>query len=246
MTDPIDVPRDPLAQLALLSEPVRRRVYELAAASGPIDRDTAAAGVGISRSLAAFHLDRLAEVGLLEASYRRRSGRSGPGAGRPAKFYRRPAGASVEVTLPPRRYELAARLFAAGIDRTTDGRDATLAAARDAGREAGETIPARVRSGPRAGARRALLGLLVERGFEPRDAADGGIELGNCPYRDLTAAHRDLTCGANLALVSSLTESIGGAGLVADRRDPAEPCCVSLRRAGPADTLAGGPPQHGA
>jgi predicted ArsR family transcriptional regulator len=245
MTDPIDSLPHPLAQLALLAEPVRRRVYELAAASGPVDRDTAAAAVGISRSLAAFHLDRLAEAGLLEVSYQRRSGRSGPGAGRPAKFYRRLADAAVEVSLPPRRYELAARLFAAGIDRTAGGRDATLGAARDAGRSAAEAVPARVRSGARAGARRALLGLLKDRGFEPRADARGEIELGNCPFRDLTADHRDLTCGANLALVSGLAESIHGAGLVAQRRDPPEPCCVSLRGAGPADTLPGGPPQPG-
>ena len=109
-------PREPLDDLAALAEPVRRRLYEYVVAQpGAVDRDGAAGGLGIGRPLAAFHLDRLAEAGLLEVEYHRRSGRTGPGAGRPAKFYRRPAGRDIEVSLPPRRYGLVAEIFATGI-----------------------------------------------------------------------------------------------------------------------------------
>src|SRR5215218_1329714 len=103
-----------LDRLAALAEPVRRRLYQFVVAQGePVDRDAAAAGAGIGRPLAAFHLDRLAEAGLLDVTYRRRSGRTGPGAGRPAKFYG-PADHEFSVSVPPRQYDLAAEIFAVG------------------------------------------------------------------------------------------------------------------------------------
>jgi predicted ArsR family transcriptional regulator len=214
-----------LARLALLAEPVRRRVYEVVAGSESADRDTVAEAVGIGRSLAAFHLDRLVAGGLLEASFRRRGTRSGPGAGRPAKFYALPANAAVSVSLPPRRYDVAATLFAEGLEQTKGGREAVLQAARAAGLEAATAASAHTTDR----ARRELLTILDDRGFEPRPRADGGIDLGNCPFRDLTADHRELTCGANLALLSAIADSTPGAGLVAERQDPPEPCCVTLR-----------------
>lgn len=248
MTEPTDPRHDPLARLALLGEPVRRRVYEHAAAAGPVDRETVAAAAGIGRSLAAFHLDRLVEAGLLQASFRRRTGRSGPGAGRPAKFYARPPHDAIAVSLPPRRYELAAGLFAAGLERTADGRMAALEVAREAGLAAGRAATRASRAarrGGRAPSRLALVRLLDERAFEPRTRADGGIDLGNCPFRDLATHHRDLTCGANLALLAAMAESLAGAGLAAKRQDPPEPCCVTLRPADGPATLDVAVPQAG-
>ena len=221
--------RDPVARVAALGEPVRRRVYEHVAAAGPVDRDAVAEAVGIGRSLAAFHLDRLADAGLLVTSFRRRSGRTGPGAGRPAKFYARPSD-TIAVSLPPRRYELAADLFADALESTLGGRDAVIEAARELGRETAGMAP-RARPGAEGpAARTALLQLLDERGFEPRPREDGGVDLGNCPFRDLRDDHRELTCGANLALLASMVAEVPGAGLVAERQDPPEPCCVTLRR----------------
>ena len=102
-----------LDRLAALTEPVRRRLYEFVVAQAePVDRDGAAAGAGVGRPLAAFHLDRLAEAGLLDVTYRRRSGRTGPGAGRPAKFYARARHGELSVSVPPRHYELAATILA--------------------------------------------------------------------------------------------------------------------------------------
>ncbi len=122
---------DPLAALA---EPVRRRLYEYVVAQGePVDRDGAAAGVGIGRPLAAFHLDRLAAAGLLDVEFRRRSGRTGPGAGRPAKFYRRPFDREVAVSLPPRKYGLAAEILAEAVEHDRAASAAVLAAAREHG-----------------------------------------------------------------------------------------------------------------
>ncbi|HKT05734.1 MAG TPA: helix-turn-helix domain-containing protein, partial [Rugosimonospora sp.] len=98
--------------VGVLHEPVRRAVYEfIAGQAEPASREQVAGAVGIGRTLAAFHLDRLVDAGLLEASYARRNGRTGPGAGRPAKLYRRSA-AEYEMSLPPRRYRAVAELLA--------------------------------------------------------------------------------------------------------------------------------------
>ena len=130
------VPANPsdIRAVALLDEPVRRQLYEIVAASrDPVSRDDAAAAAGISRALAAFHLDRLVDGGLLAAEYRRLSGRAGPGAGRPAKLYRRSAG-DLAVCLPERHYELPARIFAEALEHETGPVPPTsVAAAASAG-----------------------------------------------------------------------------------------------------------------
>src|SRR5437879_6303744 len=98
--------------LAALNEPLRRRVYRYVIAEGsPMRRDEVAAALGVARSVAAFHLDKLAKVGLLDVEFRRPPGRGGPGAGRPAKLYRRAPG-EVSVSLPERHYDLVGRLLA--------------------------------------------------------------------------------------------------------------------------------------
>jgi predicted ArsR family transcriptional regulator len=238
---------DPIATAAVLAEPVRRALYEhVAGRDEPVDRDEAAEATGIGRPLAAFHLDRLAAAGLLEVEYRRRSGRSGPGAGRPAKFYRRTRGLSVELSLPARRYRMAAEIFAEGLDRGPDDhvRDAVREAARDRGaalsvaprgdeRSMGaadepSTRAAKPRS--RRAARRTLLAVLEREGFEPTD--DGReIRLRNCPFDDLVADHRDLTCSMNLALLEGLADGVGEAGMRAVARPVDGSCCVRFEPA---------------
>src|SRR6185436_682791 len=127
---------DALDRLAPLADPVRRSLYAFVVAQPEaVDRDTAAAGVGIGRPLAAFHLDRLAAAGLLEVEYHRRSGRSGPGAGRPAKFYRRQRGRETSVSLPPRRYDEVAEILAEGVERSDAARSEAHEAARRRGHE---------------------------------------------------------------------------------------------------------------
>jgi predicted ArsR family transcriptional regulator len=231
-----------LERVALLADRVRRRVYRaVTSAATPVDRDAAADAAGVSRSLAAFHLDRLVEGGLLQATFHRRSGRSGPGAGRPAKFYRRPPDATVTVSLPQRRYDVAADVFAVALESSAGNEDAVRRAASAAGHEAARAVPAARRSGSRRSARAALTQVLAERGFEPSPAGDGCIELGNCPFKALTARHREVTCGANLALVTALVDRFPGAALVATRRDPAAPCCVALRPAASEEASEGLP-----
>jgi predicted ArsR family transcriptional regulator len=227
--------RDPIAMAALLSEPVRRALYEFVVGrDDAVDRDEAAAAAGIGRPLAAFHLDRLAAAGLLDVEYRRRSGRTGPGAGRPAKLYRRARGLTIELSLPARRYRLAAEILADGLDRRADdaSRADIHAAARDRGAALGVAATSR-RSGSRRGrrsrrtAREELTAVLADEGFEPSD--DGTeIRLRNCPFDALVADHRGLTCSMNLALLDGLAGSLGDSGLMAVARPVEGLCCVRL------------------
>lgn len=130
-----------LEALAVLGDPVRRGLYRHVSGSpGEVGRDAAAEAAGISRSLAAFHLDKLVEAGLLEVSFRRLSGRSGPGAGRPAKLYRRAEGERT-VSMPPRTYDTAGRLLAEVVEQA--GLDGELQAAARAAGEAGARPPTR-------------------------------------------------------------------------------------------------------
>lgn len=227
------MPNDPtdIEAVALLDEPVRRGLYEWVAGAGhAVSRDEAATGVGVSRALAAFHLDRLVRAGLLVAEYRRLSGRTGPGAGRPAKLYRR-GPREVAVSLPVRRYEVPAQLFASAIEQLGEPvpPDALRAAAHDVGETVGTA--ARKRAGPRPSRERlrgALLEALEERGYQPHEAPPGEIRLGNCPFHALVDDHRELVCGMNLALAEGLLDGLGDDRIHA-RLDP-QPglCCVAM------------------
>jgi predicted ArsR family transcriptional regulator len=229
--------------LALLDEPVRRVLYEWVAQAGrAVGRDEAAAGAGISRALAAFHLDRLAEAGLLDVEFRRLSGRTGPGAGRPAKLYRR-ATREVSVSLPARRYEVPAELFATANEEMSG--EVPPEPLRRAARQMGESVgsPARAAAGPRpsrARLRDSLIATLAERGYEPHEMASGEIRFGNCPFDALVGDHRPLVCGMNLALAEGMLDALGDDHLVA-RLDP-QPgyCCIAiaLAKGRPPDTEA--------
>jgi len=229
------MPNDPhdLHAIASLDEPARRALYEWVASSGrAVGRDEAAAAAGVSRALAAFHLDRLVKDGLLIPEYRRLSGRTGPGAGRPAKLYRR-APREVSVTLPERRYETAARLFAETLDRVAAGDDGPPRELRDAAHEVGEEAGANAaktagRPRSRSGRRDAVMAALRDRGYEPFAGEDREIRLRNCPYHALVDEHRPLVCGMNLALVDGLVKGLGIEGATA-RLDPRpDECCVCI------------------
>ena len=218
-----------LAGLASLGDTVRRALYRFVVERpGPVGRDEAAAAAGISRSLAAYHLDRLVEQGLLEAQFARLGARQGPGAGRPSKLYAR-SHRQFAVQLPPRNYELAARVMARALDATaeTGGRPAALATARAMGRDVAER-PARSRS--RSERRRHLLAVMRDCGYEPAEKG-GSITLRNCPFDALARDHRDLVCAMNLAMLEGLVASAGCEDLRPVLDPKPDRCCVALRRA---------------
>ncbi|UUY51709.1 transcriptional regulator [Streptomyces yangpuensis] len=213
--------------IAVLQDPVRRRLYEYVAAQGrEVGRNEAAEAVGVARTLAAHHLDRLAEAGLLESGSRRLTGRSGPGAGRPAKVYTR-ARVERSVSLPARDYRTAAELLAEAAEEA--GLDAGL---RAAARRRGEAL--RGSAAPCGGLAEAME-LLAARGYEPHleagEAGEGGegglggvVRMRNCPFHVVAERFPPLVCGMNLALLEGL---IGPDGPVRARMDarPGE-CCV--------------------
>jgi predicted ArsR family transcriptional regulator len=217
-----------IAAVGGLEDRVRHSLYAYVCSSGKsVSRDEAAAAVGIGRPLAAYHLDRLVELGLLTASYQRPSGRRGPGAGRPAKFYAK-SGREFSVTIPPREYELAAMLLAEAVtaDRSGTTRAALGTAARQLGFDLGRSSRA-ASPGPSEpeGAETAL----EHHGFEPVRAADGSVSLANCPFHGLAAQYPDVVCAMNLALVDGLIEGLGLAGLCPVLEPHPGRCCVVIR-----------------
>jgi predicted ArsR family transcriptional regulator len=223
MTSPNSRP-DPLTQLAGLAEQQRRTLYEYVAQQAlAVSRDEAANAVGISRPLAAYHLDRLVQDGLLETRFERRSGRTGPGAGRPAKLYLRSRNA-VEVSVPARDYAFVADLMARALESDASG--TTQTAMRHVAYEAGRGFADREEPGSGApDLRRAL----AERGYEPYESTDGDIRLRNCPFDRLAEQHRDLICGANLAFVEGVVERLALGDQVEARLAPRPgECCVAF------------------
>lgn len=221
-----------LPAVAALEEPLRRRLYGCVAERGEVSRDQAARALGISRALAAFHLDKLVALGLLEAAYRRLNRRRGPGAGRPSKLYRR-SGLQLAVTVPERRYELAAALFAQALNgRPGSGAEDVLGeAARAFGARLGEE--ARERAGPRAtGASlwRSVEAVLRAYGFEPYRAGPREVRLRNCPFDALTRDHRALVCGMNLALHQGMLKGLAAAGFRVEMEPRPGRCCVVFRK----------------
>ncbi|GAA1583230.1 helix-turn-helix domain-containing protein [Kribbella hippodromi] len=205
--------------VAVLEEPTRRRLYEYVVAHAePVSRDDAANALGIPRTTAAFHLDRLTGEGLLETCYERRTGRTGPGAGRPAKLYHR-SDREIEISLPERQYAIAGQLLAAAIqDAETYGISPREAVNRRA-REYGETLG-------RTTGNQSVEQVLAAHGFEPRSEADG-IVLGNCPFRRLAKEHPQLVCGMNLHLIAGLLTSLD-TPLQAELAPAAGLCCVRI------------------
>jgi predicted ArsR family transcriptional regulator len=226
-------PAERLALFAALGEPTRRALYEYVAEHGGwVGREQAADVIGIGRTLAAHHLDRLAADGLVEVAYQPAGERRGPGAGRPAKVYRR-ASRQFELSLPPRQYELVALLLAEAVDGSRRDGIPLDHALEQSARRAGEAMATecRVELPRRAGrgqVRTAIAAELRSRGYEPVVVPSGAITLRNCPFHDLAQRHTELVCGLNLALLDGLLRGLPAARLTARLEPGDDRCCVKL------------------
>jgi predicted ArsR family transcriptional regulator len=207
---------DDLDAIAALHEPLRRRLYEYVVAQDhPVSRNEAAEAIGVQRTLVAFHLDKLAEAGLLDTAHRRVSGRSGPGAGRPAKLYSRAAGER-QVSVPPRDYRTAAELLADVAEGARLDVELQQAARRHGQRLRGDDRPADFD---------AAVEVLRRRGHEPY--LDGEVvRMRNCPFHALSETHAALVCGMNLALLQGLLDDVDGVTVQLDPRP--DHCCTTL------------------
>lgn len=219
-----------ISAVAALAEPTRRGLYDyVVRQSEPVSRDEAAAACELPRSTAAFHLDRLVKEALLGVAYQRRTGRTGPGAGRPAKLYRR-SDQHVALSLPQRRYDLAGRLLSSALEHAercgASPRASLEQQAYQLGKELGET--ARGTAGDQD-TQDCALGVLEEYGFEPREEAEE-VRLANCPFDTLAREYTELVCGMNLRLLEGLLAGLAPTGLTV-HLDPTPPhCCVRLSR----------------
>jgi predicted ArsR family transcriptional regulator len=215
---------DEIATVAVLADPVRRRLYDaVCSASGPVGREEAARLASVPLHSARFHLDKLVDAGLLEVSYGRLTGRSGPGAGRPAKLYRRSA-AEVAVSLPQRRYDLVGDVLAGALERTLAGGEVVDALRREAwtrGRATGTAYDGRGDELDRA------CGVLADEGYEPR-REDSEVSLSNCPFDALATEHTALVCGVNLDFVSGVLDGLACGSARARLQPDAEHCCVRI------------------
>lgn len=215
-----------IAAVGGLDDPIRRRLYAyVSGRDEAIGRDEAAAAAGIGRPLAAYHLDKLVDLGLLTASYQRPKGRRGPGAGRPAKLYAR-SDREFNVSIPPREYELAARLLAQAVSDDLSG--AARATLGHAAHQLGVDL---ARSSKAAGDEpNGAEAVLAHHGFEPVRDADGDVSLANCPFHKLVGQYPDVVCGMNLALISGLIDGLGLAGLRPALEPETRRCCVVIKK----------------
>lgn len=221
---------DRIAAVAALDQPLRRQLHAvLADRDSWTSRDEAADALGVARSVAAFHLDKLAAAGVAEVRFERTTGRSGPGAGRPSKMYRLAAD-ELSASMPDRRYDLAGQLLADAVaDSTATGTpvgECLERVARAAGRTVGEDV-----RGEAAGEDRSLaelLDVLERQGYEPV-VDDGEVALVNCPFHRLAEGHRSLVCGMNLSFLTGLVEGLDPDPAVDAQLLP-EPgyCCVRI------------------
>lgn len=216
-----------------LEDDLRRELYLFVRTKGsPVTREEAAEAVGISRKLAAFHLDKLVERGLLTFSYARPAGRGGRGAGRPAKVYV-PSEREIEVSIPERRYDLLGSVLLRALRSKRDGERGD-AAARRAARETGEEIgrtEARRRRLAAPGPERAMsaaVQILEERGYEPYRQSDGCVRVRSCPFHALAEQDRDLVCGLNQRLIGGVVHGLGNDSVDVVFDPVPGQCCVRL------------------
>lgn len=215
-------PAPPLTErveaVTALADPTRLALYTYVSRSPePVSRDTVAQVHDLSRSTAAFHLERLAAAGLLDVEYRRTNGRSGPGSGRPTKLYRRATG-EVLLSLPQRHYDLAGDLLAGAVERSAETGAPVRETLRELAAAEGRAQGAVAASLPEA---------LEENGFEPLpEGAD--IVLGNCPFHRLAQDHTAVVCEMNLWLVRGMAEGARDTGCRVENDPGAAGCCIRI------------------
>lgn len=215
-----------------LDDDLRRRMYVFLREVGrPATRDEVAAETGVSRKLAAFHLDKLVDRGLLEATYARPPGRSGRGAGRTAKYYE-PSTREFEISIPERTYDLMGSILLGAITHQESGESADLAAKRVA-HETGEGIGRAERSKrhlPPPGPERTMsvaAEVLAECGYEPF-VEDDALRMRNCPFHALAEQNRDVVCAVNRELIAGVVEGLGNSTVDVALTPTPGKCCVTI------------------
>jgi predicted ArsR family transcriptional regulator len=220
-----------VARISALAEPGRRALYlYVVGQPDPVSREQAATACELPLHSAKFHLDRLVDEGLLDVTYRRLTGRTGPGAGRTAKLYQR-SDRAMSVSLPERRYDLVGDILAAALDRSTAEGVSVRDAVADVAAGRGRALAEAAESDGGTDLERSSK-VLAEVGYEPRPA-DGDLCLVNCPFDSLAREHTELVCGMNVALVGGVLDGLGCESLEAVLEPAPGLCCVKARHRSP-------------
>jgi len=222
-----------LVAVAALGDDLRRGLYRFVRRQGrPVTREEAAAALRISVKLAAFHLDKLVDRGLLRADHavppevRRRVGRA------PKRY--QPTDVQVSLSVPERRYDLLGEILVDAVAQAVEGRSAADTA-RDIARQRGGQVGAQARLQRRLGRpgpERTIAvteELLEGGGFEPAPDDVGGLLLRNCPFHTLVERAPALVCSINLAYVDGLLRGLGNDTVRTLLRPQAGLCCVRVR-----------------
>ena len=207
-----------IVRLCVLEDPARWAAYVAVRTAGrPLARAEVANEVGISVGLAAFHLEKLVSEGFLEATYDR--GEGSVGVGHPAKRYR-PTGLELEVSIPPRRYDLAAEILAEALE--ADSPDPPPESLTDVAAEYGRQVGRQARA--RNGSSRLLTALNLI-GYEPATSGDE-VVLRNCPFSHVAQARPEIICQMNLAFVAGVLAGTQSRSRHAVLSPSTERCCV--------------------
>jgi predicted ArsR family transcriptional regulator len=223
--------KDRFAVAAALADRSRRALYEYVRRQDrAVGREEAAEATGMSRGLAAFHLDKLVDAGLLTARYEAPVDQP-RGRGRAPKVYEA-AGDGLAITIPERRYDLIAEILADAIaEDPTAARDAAMRLANRRGREIGavaheDAVPKK----PDADAPGEVEKALAHLGFEPERDGAGVVRLHNCPFHALASRHTELICGLNQCFITGLIDGLDAGGVEARLAPRPGECCVELRK----------------
>lgn len=219
----------PVAAVAALHDESRHRLYAfIRIQRRPVTREQAADALGISRKLAAFHLDKLVRVGLLRT--RVAADEDEHKVGRRPKVYE-PSGIDLHVAVPDRRHDLLAEILVESVGRApADGHCAAVRVAHEYGVARGAAHRRDVRPG-RLGAERALTlaeSLLRSCGYEPSRETAGVLRLGNCPFHPHAERSPELVCAISHAFVSGLLDGLQAHNAEATQLPRSGECCVEL------------------
>lgn len=247
-TPPEPTAENRVESIAVLTDGQRRRVFGyVRRARRPVTREQVAADSGVSVKLAAFHLDKLVEAGLLRTSYETPAGVRK--VGRRPKVYE-PTGADIHVSIPERRPDVIAEILIDAVMTEQAHESAQAAAmrtAREHGRDIGSAERARTRPG-RLGPERSLNAVepvLARYGYEPDRPAPTTLRLLNCPFHQQATRSTELVCGINRAFLGGVLDGLEAAGIDAVLAPHPGRCCVEIREAGAAQERRGGPPDGG-
>ncbi|ACU71554.1 putative transcriptional regulator [Catenulispora acidiphila DSM 44928] len=230
-TPPEPTAENRVESVAVLTDGQRRRVFGFVRrARRPVTREEVAADSGVSVKLAAFHLDKLVEAGLLRTRYETPAGVRK--VGRRPKVYE-PTGTDIHISIPERRPDVIAEILIDAVlteHQEGSARAAALRTAHRRGHDVGSAERARTRPG-RLGPERSLNAVepvLESYGFEPDRQAPTTLRLLNCPFHHLTARDTELVCGINHAFLTGVLDGLETTGINAVLAPHPGRCCVEF------------------